>query len=333
MCQCVCDRSFIFQGYILCSRKCFDLFDQFINRCCIQKFCDLFLCEYQCSICFCCHIVFLVIGQISICGSCCHNVFLIFQCQIFHSRKCFDQICHFSGCCLVICFFFQSCEFCFRSGQGIVICYISFFLTAQFIVSLACCRDLCFTLIRQFDGITDLVDLVCNFSCFFPCTRSFVCCFQPLIPCRCITGTAIASVIVLHIRLLGGIIIDIMPDDLITGTYIPVIHSIARVYAVDGIHPAGVFTVVFLSQFKSTAGFRCCDRTDVVLFQSFIRKSGLFQCSLKDLSNGYVIPVKSIGSGCDPCCVSMCNLAVASLYIMFCITDQTEGYFCLRRVC
>ena len=123
-----------------------------------------------------------------------------------------------------------------------------------------------------------------------------------------------------------------MPDDLITGTYIPVIHSHARVYAIDGIHPTRVLTVILFSQLIATTGLRCCDRTDVVLFQSFIRKSGFFQCSLKDLSNGYVIPVKSIGSGCDPCCVSMRNLAVASLYIMLCITDQSESYFCLRRI-
>ena len=224
MCQCVCDRSFIFQGYIFCSWKCFDLFDQFINRCRIQKFCDLFLCQYQCSNCFCCHIVFLVVGQISVCGSCCHNVFLmVFQCQIFHSRKCLDQICHFSGCCLVICFFFQFCEFCFCSGQGIVICYISFFLAAQFLVSFPCCCDLRFTLSCRFDRFTDLVDLICNFSCFFPCTWSLICCFQPLVPCRCITSTSIASIVILHIRLFNLIIIDIMPDDLIAIAYIPAV--------------------------------------------------------------------------------------------------------------
>ena len=47
MSQCVCDRSFIFQGNTLCSRKRFDLFDQFINRCCIQKLSELILCQCQ----------------------------------------------------------------------------------------------------------------------------------------------------------------------------------------------------------------------------------------------------------------------------------------------
>ena len=41
MCQCAFDRSFIFQGYIFCSWKCFDLFDQFINRCRIQNALEL----------------------------------------------------------------------------------------------------------------------------------------------------------------------------------------------------------------------------------------------------------------------------------------------------
>ena len=123
-----------------------------------------------------------------------------------------------------------------------------------------------------------------------------------------------------------------MPDDLITGTYIPVIHSHARVYAVDGIHPAGVLTIVFFSQFITTARFRCCDCTDIVLLPSFIRNSCFIKRFLKYIADSYIISIKGIGSGCDPCCVSMCNLAVASLYIMFCITDQTEGYFCLCRI-